>query len=150
MKLTRAFFADYSIINSRIALVVSFFICGLQPNTCLAMGPNDACFKNQAPIDRLCNIGSMNVPMNPSPSFRTNCGASVIVQSKARIASFKQVEEAPVTKRPCGSAPVTNCKGNTYYVRHGQNQSPHFSATTCPKAPIIRSYPSTQSRATCK
>lgn len=148
--LMRSFLAQYSIISNLLLLVVLFFICSLQPNTCLAMGPNDACFKNQAPIDRRCNIGSVNVPMNPSPSFRTNCGASVIGPSKARIASFKQLEEAPVTKRPCGSAPVTKTTGNTHFVERSRNAAPHFAGNQCPNAPIIVSYPSKQVWNKCK
>ena len=143
-KLMRILPGQYSIISSLLLLVVLVFICSLQPTACLAMGPDGICFKNQDPIDRRCNIGSVNVPMNPSPSFRTNCGASVIALPKARIASFKQVEEAPVTKRLCGSAPVTKATGNTYFVERSRNAAPYFAGNQCPKAPIIVSSPSKQ------
>ena len=150
MKLTLSCYSQFSIIGSLLLFVVLVLIHCLQPNTCLAMGSNGPCYANQTSKDRQCDIGIARVPMTPSPSIRTNCSAPIIVLPIGKLSSFKQVEEAPVTKRPCGSAPLTHTRGNTYCVPRAENAASYFPANTCPKAPIIIFYTSKQEWNNCK
>ncbi len=149
MKLTRSCYSQFSIISSLLLFVVLVLIHGLLPNTCQAMGPKGAC-ANQTSKDRQCDIGIARVPMTPSPSIRTNCSAPIIVLPTGKLSSFKQVEEAPLTKSPCGSAPLTCQPGSNCYVEQSHEIAPYFPANTCPKAPIIISYPSKQEWNNCK
>lgn len=150
MKLSRSFFAQSPIISNLLFLVVLVSIHYLQPNACLAMEPNGPCYANQTSKDRQCDIGVARVPMTPSPSIGTNCRAPIIAFPIGRMSSFKQVEEAPLTKRPCGSAPLTHTRGNTYCVPRAENAAPYFAGNQCPKAPIIISYPPKQVWNNCK
>jgi hypothetical protein len=151
MQLTRFCYSQFSIISSLLLFVVLVLIHGLQPNTCQAMGPDGPCYANQNSKDRQCDIGVARVPMIPSPIIpATNCSAPTIAFPIGRMSSFKQFEEAPLTKSPCGSAPVTHPTGNTHCVPRAENAAPYFSANSCPKAPIIISYPSKQEWNNCK
>jgi hypothetical protein len=151
MKLMRSFLAQYSIISNLLLLVVLVLIRCLQPNACLAMEPNGPCYTtNQTPKDRQCAIGIARVPMNPSASIGTNCSAPTIVFPISKLATLKQLKEAPVTKRPCGLAPITCQPSSNCYVEQSYKIAPYFNANTCQKAPIIISYPSKQEWNNCK
>lgn len=152
MKLSRSFITKFSSSNRFVSLVFFALTSILQPSSvCLAMGPNNHCSASLAlPDRRQCDIGQAFVPMNPSPSFRTDFGAPVIVLLQGKAANLKQPGEAPTAKRPCGSAPVTKTTGNSYSVGQARNLAPHFPPNLCPKAPIIIPSPSKPAMENCK
>ncbi|MFH0958817.1 MAG: hypothetical protein V1897_08955 [Pseudomonadota bacterium] len=129
--------------NGRFLLAL-LLVSLLTPNVCFSTDFEGSCFAGMAEKTRGrdCAIGVVRVPMNPSPAFGTNSSAPVIVFPIRKLSSYRQVEEAPLAQHSCGSAPVIRSDGNVCFAERSLNTVPYFSGDTCPKAPIIVSYPS--------
>ena len=143
MKLSSRFTPGCLMLRNRHFFLALLAVYCLQPDACLAIEPKDFCFEGQtAKNGRPCDIPAIRVPMTPSPASRTNTSAPVIVFPLRKMSSYRQVEEAPLVQKSCGTAPVSKSRGNAYSVERSRKAAPYFSGDSCPKAPIVISYPS--------
>lgn len=128
--------------NGRLFLAL-LLVSLLTPTVCFSTDFSGSCFAGKAEKggSRECAIGVVRVPMTPCPATGTRNSAPVIVSPIRKVYSFIQIEEAPLAKKSCRVAPVSQSTDKTTYVKSG-NATPYFSGDTCPKAPIIVSYPS--------